>query len=171
MTYHLGNKYLTTEEEQLAIKAILTMPEELRVYFQLLLATGIRETEGLDLSPSQLIKDRCSVHVFGIKGSNDREVPLERILFNDLLKLAEESQGSLVFPNLYQRLVCRAWHKVRPCQKPIHSLRHTFAVNLYRRSRDIKLVQYALGHKSLNNTLIYTEIDQSADLAKVLRGS
>ena len=171
MSYHLGNKYLTTEEQSQASKAILTMPEELRVYFQLLLATGMRETEALELSPSQLIKDRISVHVFGIKGSNDRELPLERILFNDLLKLSDESTTGTIFINLYPRLVCRAWHKIRPCEKPIHSLRHTFAVNLYKRSRDIKLVQYALGHKSLNNTLIYTEIDQAEDLAKVLRGS
>jgi len=36
-----------------------------------------------------------------------------------------------------------------------HALRHSFAVALYARSRDIALVQRALGHESIVSTLRY----------------
>ena len=36
--------------------------------------------------------------------------------------------------------------------------RHTYATELYRSSKDIRLVQKALGHASLSTTMIYTHI-------------
>jgi integrase/recombinase XerD len=44
--------------------------------------------------------------------------------------------------------------------KDVHlpMLRHTYATELYRQSKDIRLVQKALGHASLATTMIYTHI-------------
>jgi integrase/recombinase XerD len=39
-----------------------------------------------------------------------------------------------------------------------HMLRHTYATELYRETKDIRLVQKALGHASLTTTMIYTHI-------------
>lgn len=39
-----------------------------------------------------------------------------------------------------------------------HMLRHTYATELYRETKDIRLVQKALGHASLATTMIYTHI-------------
>jgi integrase/recombinase XerD len=39
-----------------------------------------------------------------------------------------------------------------------HMLRHTYATELYRATKDIRLVQKALGHASLSTTMIYTHI-------------
>ncbi|MBT3320043.1 MAG: tyrosine-type recombinase/integrase [Clostridia bacterium] len=39
-----------------------------------------------------------------------------------------------------------------------HVLRHTFATELRRESKNIRLVQKALGHSSLSTTMIYTHI-------------
>ncbi len=39
-----------------------------------------------------------------------------------------------------------------------HTLRHTFAADLYAKTRDIRIVQKALGHVDLSTTMIYTYI-------------
>ena len=39
-----------------------------------------------------------------------------------------------------------------------HMLRHTYATELYRATKDIRLVQKALGHAQLSSTMIYTHI-------------
>jgi site-specific recombinase XerD len=41
----------------------------------------------------------------------------------------------------------------------VHSLRHTFAMNLYRKTGDLRLVQTALGHKRITTTEIYARTD------------
>ena len=40
----------------------------------------------------------------------------------------------------------------------IHTLRHYFASNIYRKVKVLKIVQDALGHKSITNTEIYTKM-------------
>lgn len=39
-----------------------------------------------------------------------------------------------------------------------HSLRHTFAADLYRKTRNIRIVQEALGHADLSTTMIYANL-------------
>ena len=45
-----------------------------------------------------------------------------------------------------------------------HTLRHTFATDLYRKTANIRLTQNALGHSNLATTQIYTHIvDEKID--------
>jgi len=52
-----------------------------------------------------------------------------------------------------------------------HMLRHTFATDLYRETKNIRLVQKALGHASLGTTMIYTHIvdDELEDALRKFR--
>jgi len=52
-----------------------------------------------------------------------------------------------------------------------HTLRHTFATDLYRETGKIRLVQKALGHADLSTTMIYTHIvdDELEDALKSFR--
>jgi integrase/recombinase XerD len=42
--------------------------------------------------------------------------------------------------------------------KSVHSLRHSYATELYRRERDLRAVQLQLGHASTQTTLIYADV-------------
>lgn len=52
-----------------------------------------------------------------------------------------------------------------------HTLRHTFATDLYRETGKIRIVQKALGHEDLSTTMIYTHIvdDELEDALKSFR--
>jgi len=40
----------------------------------------------------------------------------------------------------------------------LHSFRHYYASNLYHKSKDLLLVKSKLGHKAIQNTMIYTQL-------------
>ena len=42
--------------------------------------------------------------------------------------------------------------------KSVHALRHSYAVELYRRERDLRAVQKQLGHASIRTTQIYADV-------------
>ena len=44
----------------------------------------------------------------------------------------------------------------------VHSTRHTFAMNLYRETGDLRLVQTALGHRHISTTEIYARCEDKA---------
>jgi len=50
-----------------------------------------------------------------------------------------------------------------------HTLRHTFATDLYRQTKDLRLVQRALGHSSISTTQVYTHIVDS-ELEEAMKG-
>lgn len=119
---------------------------------ELALSTGARATELLNLQASDLIEADESVYIHGIKGSNDREIPLKSDLFRRLQTLG----SARLFPVTYSRLY-QIWDLYRPVPKKFHSLRHTFAIELYTRTKDIRLLQVALGHRNITNTMIYAD--------------
>jgi len=121
-----------------------------------LLHSGARAQEILNLRPEDLNTFDQSVFIRGIKGSNDREIPMPGWLFARLEKEAGRSLGGTIFPITYNRLR-QIWDLFRPVHKKLHGLRHTFAIRLYQKTKDIRLVQVALGHRNITNTMIYAD--------------
>lgn len=94
------------------------------------------------------------------------------------------SEGGLLFVNrngkaLTQAYVSRIVEQIlfragiRKQKNGAHMLRHTFATLLYKKQKDLVLVQEALGHASLNTSRIYTHFDNdklklAAQVAKEL---
>lgn len=137
---------------------------------ELALATGARATEILNIKKLDLnIKDK-SVLIRGLKGSNDREMPLSDDLFNRLQIFSYGTKDKIF--NISYNYFREIWVKYRPVEKRLHSTRHTFAIQLYQRTKDIRLVQFALGHRSLQCTEVYTRyIYQTTELRNLILGA
>lgn len=120
------------------------------------LRTGARANELLQIQKTDLNPYDESVFIRGIKGSNDREIPLHSDFYRRLRNFAEKQPNQLLFPISYHRLY-QIWEFYRPIPKKFHSLRHTFAIELYQKTKDLRLVQVALGHRNITNTMIYAD--------------
>lgn len=127
-----------------------------------LLHTGGRAQEILNLRPEDLNTYEQSVFIRGLKGSNDREIPLPAWLFPRLEQEVSRAQENLIFPITYNRLR-QIWELYRPVHKKLHALRHTFAIRLFKKTKDLRLIQVALGHRNITNTMIYADYVYSQD--------
>lgn len=147
-------KFLTDEEQARLLKTLENDRDGLLI--KTCLYTGGRIGEVLNLKVSDL-SDTNSLYIRGIKNSFNREIPIKAPFAKALRAFIYERSlkpEDRIFGISYP-MVQKIWNKYRPNNKKLHSLRHTFALNLYRKSKDIRLLQNALGHKCLNNTLIY----------------
>lgn len=53
--------------------------------------------------------------------------------------------------------------------KAVHALRHSYAVNVYQKSKDLRLVQKQLRHQSIQSTLVYADVT-SEEIQSQIRG-
>lgn len=165
------NKYLLPNElarlEEILNKYMDSSPRNC-LALMLALKTGARAQEILNLKKSSLNAYEESVLIIGLKGSNDREIPLHSKLFRRLAAYANEVPGELIFPITYNRFR-QIWEHYRPVPKKLHALRHTFAIQLYKKTKDIRLVQVALGHRNVMNTMIYADyVYSQTELRKLI---
>jgi len=171
MSYKLTKEKYLNDDELNRLVHILTKFQESNprdtTLIWLALHTGARAGEVLDVRLTDLDLSQKSVYIRGTKGSDDRDIPLPHWLFKKLLALIPGHDDRL-FPISYIRF-SQIWGEYRPVKKKLHALRHTFAVNLYRKSKDIRLLQLALGHRNWNNTMIYAAYQYKTDeLRRVL---
>ncbi len=171
------NKFLTSSELShltTVLERALKSPTHARdaLLLMICLHTGGRATEILNLRKSDFDEVRHSIFITGIKGSRDRELPIPKWLSYEIrqyLKLKMSSEK--IFPITYNRFR-QIWLHYRPVQKKLHSLRHTFAINVYMREKDVRLLQLALGHKSILNTMVYVDFCYSlTELRRLVPGN
>lgn len=122
-----------------------------------LLKTAGRSSEVLAITPNDLNKENRSVLVTGLKGSKSREIPLDQRFFKELNLYAETRPANEPIFNIGYHRLRDLWDYYRPVKKRLHSIRHGMACRVYKKSKDIKLVQLLLGHKSINSTMVYLD--------------
>lgn len=169
MRYSINkNKYLTDTELE-ALTATLSRLEHKEprntLMIRLALRTGARASELLALTKADIDHEAQTVLIKGIKGSDDREIPLNPKLFKKLAKYAHQVEGNQIFQIKYRQFKT-IWDNYRPVGKKLHALRHTFAILLYKKTRDIRLLQTALGHRNINNTMVYAQYIYSTEELK-----
>ena len=152
-------KYLTPLEVlelEERIKNALRSEFREAMMFEILLRTGMRSSELLLLRPMDMYPETQSLQVATVKGGKDRELPIPVELYRKLEAFATGPRDEHIF-RIEHRTLLYHWHHFRTCQKKLHALRHTYAYNLYKRHKDLLLVKLALGHRSINSTMVYQE--------------
>jgi integrase len=175
-------------EEELG-RLLAEIPEQWRVFFELLAQTGLRIGEAIALRWQDVDFDRRRVHVGRrfYRGSfappksryGRRDVPIGPGLAGDLEArwLLEEDVEGLVFPsstgtvldadNLRRRVLKPAARRASVPWAGFHTFRHTCATTLFHRGINPKQAQVWLGHHSPAFTLaVYTHL-LSGDLPDV----
>jgi len=180
-----------TESEQTALLAQPNLRystgQRNKTMIQLMLDTGLRLAEACNLRWRDIDLNTGKLMVRQGKGSKDRSLWIgEEDL--ELLRAWRERQakdvegnpahvfttlaGRKVSGRYVQKMVARLAAKAG-IQKNVHphTLRHSFATDLYRETSKIRLVQKALGHSNLATTQIYTHIvdDELEDALKSFR--
>lgn len=156
------NKFLTPDEEIQLIALLNRSSNRDRLLITLGLFTGGRATELLNLTFADLNAQHNEVFLTGLKGSLNRAIPIPAKLFNEINSLPHGQSSERIFDISYPRLV-QIWNEYKPNDKTFHSLRHTFAIRLFGRTQNIKLVQVALGHTNIANTMIYANYHYSTE--------
>ena len=166
-----------TEEEQ---AALLEQPnpryptgERNRTMLTLMLNTGLRLAEVTALKWRDLDLTTGKLMVRLGKGAKDRtlwiaEADIDRLRSWRERQAEECAECRHVFTTLegrplghryVQRMVKRYAVKAGTNKNVTpHTLRHSFATDLYRETSKIRLVQKVLGHSDLSTTMIYTHI-------------
>lgn len=100
------------------------------------------------------------------KGGKERVVPMPHGTGLVLDRWAVPSRGHIVrgqlgrplSPNRVSAIVNRYLHSIG-IPDTAHSIRHWYGTNIYRITKDIRLVQEMMGHASPGTTAIYTQYD------------
>lgn len=178
---------LTKEEQERLINIFNERyPSSFRnkVMVRLMLDTGLRLSEALNLKWRHVDLMAGILNVFEGKGKKDRNLYVRNEAIEFLeewkkrqIKILKEkginNKPEYVFTTLkgnklssryiremiYKYTDKAGIHKERNISP--HTLRHTFATDLYKKSKDIRKVQKALGHSDLSTTMIYTHVVDS----------
>ena len=146
-----------------------------RAMLELLYATGLRVSELINLTQSQINFNQGVLRIVG-KGDRERLIPLtdesqrwiRDFIDGPRMEILLERQTDYLFPTRRgDRMTRQAfWHiikryaekaGVRKKMSP-HSLRHAFATHLLNHGADLRVVQLLLGHSDLSTTQIYTHV-------------
>jgi site-specific recombinase XerD len=131
---------------------------------------GLRASELVDLQWSQVDFNGANMHVRRLKGSTDAVHPIRGDELRALRRLQREQvpRSSFIFTSErgtpfstagFLRMVQRAGEvaKLGFAVHP-HMLRHATGFKLANDGVDTRTLQAYLGHKSINNTVRYTEL-------------
>mgnify|MGYP001789517409 FL=1 len=145
-----------------------------KALLEVMYATGLRVTEAVKLTLSDIDLHRGSIRTIG-KGDKLRLVPLGQEAAYWVERYCNESRPLLlknkicdeVFVSQKRSGISRqlAWMIVKEYAEAVgiaslspHGLRHAFATHLVNHGVDLHSVQMMLGHSDINTTQIYTHV-------------
>ncbi len=151
-----------------------------RALIVLLIGSGIRISPALQLRVEDLDLDRGSARIARDKNDREHEVVLAPHVVAELRALLGDRVSGPVFEGQDGRPLT-----VRHAQRrftdwlqragvarhvTLHGLRHAFGSRLLARCGNLRLVQRAMGHRSITSTTVYTQVD-AAEVRAALAAS
>jgi site-specific recombinase XerD len=178
---------LSADERRRLTATIDAVPDDLTVLQQwrwqrnrnavyTFLYTGVRISEATALRWSDVDLDARTIMIRGGKGGKDRVLVLHDALYSILKDVPHEPDHGVIpaAPDgrpfgSYKALahIFERWLRTLGFRITAHQLRHTFAQELLRSSRDIMVVKEALGHESLDTTAVYLAVDMDRQRAAI----
>jgi len=167
-TYKVPRKlpFIPTETE--IDQLIAGCARKLTPLLQLLKETGVRIGEAAQLKWIDVDLENGTVRVTPEKGSEPRMFKISSKLRAMLIELQARESSEKVFPRsirnqrrIFQRQrkrVAAKLHNPRIENITFHTFRHWKATMEYHKTKDILYVMKLLGHRSISNTLIYTQL-------------
>lgn len=163
----IKNQELKYLKHSQVIRLLNTIEDERdHLIVRLIYATGVRVSELCSINIEDIDFEEHTIRVRG-KGDKIRMVfvddetleEIERFIGNKIAgPLLPGQQGKHLSPRTVQHI----FRQYAPPGITPHKIRHSYASELYRRSRNLRVVQENLGHTSIKTTEIYlhTDIDE-----------
>jgi site-specific recombinase XerD len=182
-------RFLTAQEYQALLRACSHHPRDAAI-IELLLQTGIRLSEVARLSvadielPARINRDpenTGSIYIQG-KGRKSRTLPLNYKACRALkawLSVRPDIDHPALFVTKFrepvgkqaiQRTVKKYLREAGIRNASVHTLRHTFGTHHVVKGTNLKTIQEALGHESLNTTSVYISTAKAA-MRRELQGN
>ncbi len=158
--------YLEKEQVDELLQAAKTCSERDYLLLRFMWRTGVRVSEVINVTPSDIEFKNGVVNIRKAKGGRQRRVPLDE----DTLKMLSDYVLALNTPedqpvfaikrtqvfNLVKKYGSMVGVKIHP-----HTLRHSFAIHLVRQGTDLRRLQLMLGHTSLSITQVYLQFNDN----------
>lgn len=147
-------KILNKEDIAIIFQNAASKKESHFVIINVLAKTGVRVSELISLTPGDILFTEGQIQVIG-KGNKPRNIDIPEdlvYLLRIYIKKKNIKKRQKIFPLSRQQIgnITRRLGGINP-----HVFRHSYAVELLRKTKNIRYVQVQLGHASLTVTEIY----------------
>lgn len=164
--YEPKQPFIPSREELNAL--IYAAGKNTAAYLQVALETGARCNEICKIRWVDVDVEKSTISINNAdKGSRNRTIKVTQKTIAMIQALNTKYDPYIFNPNpdTQRALFCNLRNKLAETQKNprfkqihLHSFRHFFACNLYFETKDIVLVKTKLGHRSIENTMKYTQL-------------
>jgi len=159
-----------TDEEERSILEYFKEDREMTRFFIILVDTGMRRGELLNLTKNDVNFTNSMVSIWETKADLPRSIPMTPRVIAMMRWCVNGSSHKLFNKGVhYYRW---RWDKMKEelnlKDVVVHTLRHTFASRLAQRGGNIYHIQKLLGHRDISNTMIYAHLAPQ-DLASCIK--
>ena len=174
---NVRTRYLSVEEEEKLMLAIVGRLSHLRPIIIVAIDTGLRRRELLSLEKEQVDFNLDVINMKRTKSGKGRTVPMTPRVRETLKALCEEGDSKYVFLNSETgKAITDVKHSFTSAVSgagitdfTFHDLRHTFGTRLAASGADVAKIRELMGHASITTTMRYMHASDSGKRDAIAR--